>query len=75
MLDELAIRLVFFLGILALVAAWEATAPRRRRQLARWVRWPSNLGIVVLNTALVRLSFPLSAVALALLCEQRGWAC
>jgi sterol desaturase/sphingolipid hydroxylase (fatty acid hydroxylase superfamily) len=73
MLDELAIRLAFFVGVLALVAVWEAIAPRRRRLLARWVRWPSNLGIVVLNSALLRLSFPISAVALALLCEQRGW--
>lgn len=72
-MNELVLRLVLFLGILVLVAAWEAMAPRRHRQLARWVRWPSNLGIVVLNTALVRLSFPISAVALALLCEQRGW--
>jgi sterol desaturase/sphingolipid hydroxylase (fatty acid hydroxylase superfamily) len=72
-LDEFAIRLMVFLGILVLVAAWEAIAPRRRRQVARWMRWPSNLGIVVLNTALVRLSFPVGAVALALLCEQRGW--
>ena len=72
-MDEFAIRLMVFLGILVLVAAWEAIAPRRRRQVARWMRWPSNLGIVVLNTALVRLSFPVGAVALALLCEQRGW--
>jgi sterol desaturase/sphingolipid hydroxylase (fatty acid hydroxylase superfamily) len=73
MSNELIIRLVFFLGIFGLVAAWEAMAPRRRRQLARWQRWPSNLGIVALNTALVRLSLPISAVALALLCEQQGW--
>jgi sterol desaturase/sphingolipid hydroxylase (fatty acid hydroxylase superfamily) len=73
MSDELVIRLAFFLGIFGLVAVWEAIAPRRRRQLARWQRWPSNLAIVALNTALVRLSFPISAVALALLCEQRGW--
>jgi sterol desaturase/sphingolipid hydroxylase (fatty acid hydroxylase superfamily) len=71
--NELVIRVVFFLGIFGLVAVWEAMAPRRRRQLARRLRWPSNLGIVALNTAVVRLSFPISAVALALLCGQRGW--
>jgi sterol desaturase/sphingolipid hydroxylase (fatty acid hydroxylase superfamily) len=73
MSNELIIRLVFFLSIFGLVAVWETMAPRRRRRLARWLRWPSNLGVVVLDTALVRLSFPISAVALALLCGQRGW--
>jgi sterol desaturase/sphingolipid hydroxylase (fatty acid hydroxylase superfamily) len=73
MSNDLIIRLVFFLGVFGLVAVWEAMAPRRRRQLARWLRWPSNLGIVALDTALVRLSFPIGAVALAVLCGQRGW--
>jgi sterol desaturase/sphingolipid hydroxylase (fatty acid hydroxylase superfamily) len=73
MSNELIIRLVFFLGILGLVAVWEARAPCRRRRLARWLRWPSNLGIVALNTALVRLSFPISAVALAFASEHQGW--
>jgi len=73
MSNELIIRLVFFLGIFGLVAVWEAMAPCRRRRLARWLRWPSNLGIVALNTTLVRLSFPISAVALAFASEQQGW--
>ena len=73
MLNEPIIRLAFFLGVLGLVVAWEALAPRRRRALTRWTRWPSNLAIVALNTALVRVSFPVTAVGFALLCEQRGW--
>jgi sterol desaturase/sphingolipid hydroxylase (fatty acid hydroxylase superfamily) len=73
MSDDLIIRLVFFLGVFGLVAAWEAMAPCRRRRLTRWLRWPSNLGIVALDTALVRLSFPISAIALAFVSEQRGW--
>jgi hypothetical protein len=36
-------------------------------------RWPSNLAIVALNTALVRVLFPATAVGLALLAEKRGW--
>src|SRR5260370_15395485 len=54
MSNELIIRLVFFLGIFGLVAVWEAMAPCRRRRPKRWLRWPSNLGIVALNTTLVR---------------------
>ena len=47
--------------------------PRRRRATSRWVRWPSNLGVVVLNTVLIRLLIPTAAVALALIGAERGW--
>lgn len=70
---EPAIRLTFFLGVFAIVAAWEALAPRRAREFSRWTRWPSNLGIVALNTALLRLAFPIAAVGMAVLAAQRGW--
>jgi len=52
---------------------WELLAPRRDQNIARGVRWPSNIGLVVLDTLVVRLVFPITAVALALLAEARGW--
>jgi len=70
---EPAIRLTFFLGTLVAVAGWEALAPRRQRMASRWARWPSNLGIVALNTVILRAAFPLAAVGMAVLGEQRGW--
>ena len=70
---EPTIRLTFFLGLLATMAAWEAIAPRRPRLVSRWARWPSNLGIVALNTVLLRLVFPLAAVGLAVFGAARGW--
>jgi sterol desaturase/sphingolipid hydroxylase (fatty acid hydroxylase superfamily) len=70
---EPAIRLSFFGGVLAVMIVWEALAPRRRRLVSRWARWPSNLGIVVLNTLLLRAVFPVAAVGLAALGQQRGW--
>ncbi len=73
MSNEPLIRFGFFLGVFILVAVWEALAPRRARQLSRRARWPANLGIVALNTALVRLLLPTTAVAFALAGEQRGW--
>ena len=51
---EPTIRLTFFLGLLATMATWEAMAPRRPRLVSRWLRWPSNLGIVALNTEIGR---------------------
>lgn len=70
---EPLIRIAFFLSILTAMAAWELSAPRRRHEIPRLLRWGSNLGIVVLNTVLVRLTFPLLAVGLAVLAEQNGW--
>lgn len=73
MSSEPVIRVAFFLAVFVVVAAWEAMAPRRTHQLPRRARWPANLGIVALNTVLVRLLLPTTAVAFALLGEQRGW--
>jgi sterol desaturase/sphingolipid hydroxylase (fatty acid hydroxylase superfamily) len=70
---EPAIRLGAFAGIFTAMAIWELLAPRRRQVIGRLRRWPSNLGIVVLDTLLVRFAFPFAAVALALLAETRGW--
>jgi sterol desaturase/sphingolipid hydroxylase (fatty acid hydroxylase superfamily) len=71
--NELAIRVAAFASILAAMAAWEASAPRREHAIGRGTRWPSNLAVVALNTMLVRLAFPMTAVSLALLAEVRQW--
>jgi sterol desaturase/sphingolipid hydroxylase (fatty acid hydroxylase superfamily) len=70
---ELVIRLGFFFGVLAVTALWEVAAPRRPATLGRRVRWPGNLGIVLLNTVLLRLLLPVTAVGLALVGEREGW--
>ncbi len=71
--NEPVIRLGFFAGVLVAVALWEVLAPRRQLSLSRWARWPGNLGIVVLNTLVVRFAFPFAAVAVAWLAAERGW--
>lgn len=68
---EVAIRLVAFVAIFALMATWEALAPRRARSASRVRRWPGNLGIVALNTIVVRIVVPGSAVAVALAVETQ----
>lgn len=70
---EPLIRLGFFGGMLALMAGWEFLAPRRPQAIGRGLRWPNNLGIVVLDTLLLRLIFPTAAVGFALLADARGW--
>jgi sterol desaturase/sphingolipid hydroxylase (fatty acid hydroxylase superfamily) len=70
---EIPIRLAAFAGVLVLMAAWELLAPRRQQAAERPLRWPSNLGIVVLDTVLVRILVPTTGVGVALLAEERGW--
>ena len=65
--------MVAFLGLLLAMALWEVLAPRRAHPVSRWRRWPGNLGIAALNTVVLRLVFPIAAVGLAALGEQRGW--
>lgn len=67
------IRAAGFAGVLVLCAWWESALPRRARSRPRRKRWPSNLGIVVLNTLLIRLLFPVAAVGVAVIAHDRGW--
>ncbi len=71
--NEPAIRLGFFLGTFAVVALWEVLAPRRTLLVSKAYRWASNIGLVVLNTVVVRLLFPLAAVGLAAFSAESGW--
>lgn len=71
--NEPVIRMAFFLGILVAMALWEVAAPRRRREIPRLLRWSNNLGVVVIDTLLVRLTFPVVAVGLALMAQEHGW--
>ena len=70
---EPAIRLGVFLAALVAMALWEALAPRRPRAFPRAARWPSNLGIVVLDTLVVRALFPIAAVGVAGFAAARNW--
>jgi sterol desaturase/sphingolipid hydroxylase (fatty acid hydroxylase superfamily) len=71
--NEPAIRLGFFIGVFAIVALWELAAPRRVLTVSKALRWSSNLGLVVLNTVLLRLLFPLAAVGVAAFASENGW--
>jgi sterol desaturase/sphingolipid hydroxylase (fatty acid hydroxylase superfamily) len=71
--SEPTIRLAAFLGVLAVMALWEVAAPRRRREIPRVLRWTNNLALVVIDTVVLRLAFPVLAVGLAVIAEERGW--
>lgn len=69
---ETAVRLLSFGGLFVLMAFLEAAKPRRQQARARR-RWAHNLGLVVLGSLLIRALFPLAAVGVALLAEEREW--
>ena len=71
--NEVTIRLSFFLGVFAIMAAWELIAPRRVLTVSKAVRWANNLGLVFLNSFILRLLFPAAAVGMAAFASEQGW--
>lgn len=70
---EPAVRLAFFVGVFAAMAAWEQRAPRRVPTQSKALRWTNNVGVALLNGVVLRLLFPAAAVGMAALAEERGW--
>ncbi|MED7787704.1 sterol desaturase family protein [Francisella sp. 19X1-34] len=66
------IRLSFFIGIFLVVSLWELIAPMRKLKISKKKRWVNNLVLVVLNTLVLRIIFPTTAVGVALLCNEYG---
>jgi len=71
--NEVTIRLSFFLGVFAVMAIWEFIAPRRALTVSKVVRWANNLGLVFLNSIVLRLLFPAAAVGVAVFANEQGW--
>jgi sterol desaturase/sphingolipid hydroxylase (fatty acid hydroxylase superfamily) len=69
---EQYIRLAAFCGVFAVMAIWELSGPRRTQSIGRGWRWPNNLGVVAVDTLLVRILFPTTAVGLALVARSQG---
>jgi sterol desaturase/sphingolipid hydroxylase (fatty acid hydroxylase superfamily) len=71
--NESAVRLGFFLGVFFIMAIWEIMSPRRVLTTSKIIRWISNMGIVAINTLLVRLVLPVLAINVALMAQDNGW--
>ena len=67
------IRLAAFLAVFGSVALWEALRPRRKPSFGRGARWASNLGLLLVDAALLRLLAPGAAIAVALAAQAGGW--
>jgi Sterol desaturase len=70
---ETLVRLGFFAAIFFIVAQSEKIAPRRILLKSKFKRWISNLGMQIIDVALLRLIFPVFPVGVAVICAQKGW--
>lgn len=73
LVHEPAIRMGAFIGVFALMAAWELISPRRTLVISKSTRWANNLTLVVLNTVALRVAFPVAVTELALHANEQGW--
>ena len=67
------IRLSCFLAVFMLMALWEVWRPCRDLVADKTVRWLNNLGLLVLNTVLLRLLFPSAAAGMAHFAAEHGY--
>lgn len=70
---EAFIRLGVFALVFITMLAWELVAPRRGLSVSKALRWTNNLGLLVLNSIVLRLMFPAAAVGIAYSVAQREW--
>ena len=68
-----AIRLVSFILIFILIAAWETKMPRRTLATSKKWRWFNNLSIITINPILLRLVLPVFAVGMSQAAQIKGW--
>lgn len=71
--SEATIRLGAFVSIFVAMAVFEQLLPRRERYPARGRRWLTNWGMLIIDSAVLRVLFPAAAVGVALWAEEAGF--
>jgi sterol desaturase/sphingolipid hydroxylase (fatty acid hydroxylase superfamily) len=69
---EALVRLGIFLAVFATMALWEVVRPRRPLAQPRWERWPTNLGLTLLNMVLIRITVGGVAYAAGVFAAERN---
>lgn len=70
---EPTIRLSVFIGLFVIFAWSEWLRPRRPLTVPKSTRWFTNIAIVVIDSALVRILFPAAAVGIAFWAQGEGY--
>lgn len=71
-MNEETIRTLTFALTLLIFGLLETFFEYRKRQMPRKQRWPGNIAIVLLDTLIVRMLFPMGAVGIALWCQTNN---
>ena len=71
--NEAGIRITIFFTVFIVVALWEITSPRKKLVRSKLQRWVNNIGLVFLNTLVLRLIFPAAAIGMTLAVQEKGW--
>ena len=72
-LHEATIRMGFFVGIFGIVALLELAVPRRPLTTSKGGRWFTNIGIVIINTVVLRVFVPAGALGISVWIGRQGW--
>jgi len=67
------VRISVFFSCILIFALLELKLPRRELAYSKSRRWSVNIGISVINTAFVRLVFPVAGVASAMIASDNNW--
>jgi sterol desaturase/sphingolipid hydroxylase (fatty acid hydroxylase superfamily) len=70
---EQTFRLGAFVAVFAIVAIWEIAAHRRALTQAKGRRWAINLGVILTNIVVQRVTLGALAFTAALHAEKQGW--
>lgn len=68
-----SIRIGAFAAMFLVMAFWEIVAPRRPLMASKALRWSGNLGVLAIDTVLVRLLVTLLPIEMAQKVQGAGW--
>ena len=69
--NESNLRLTAFVVVFFAIAIWEWLSPKRKRLKSLTTRWINNLSLMIINTLLIRVFFPMAAVGIALIISDQ----
>jgi len=71
--NEATIRMTFFISIFFIFALLELIIPRRPLITSKTSRWFANIGIVIINTVVLRFLVPAGGVGISVWVAKQGW--
>lgn len=72
-MSPLTLRLIVFISVLGIMGLWELRSPRRILSQAKGRRWLINLGIIALDSLILRLIPSFSGYAAGLYAQEKNW--